>query len=706
MNTILLEVLRNRLDAICDEAGLAIERTAISPVVVESKDYGVMICDGKGRLITGAGATRTHFYAASHSISATLERHGDDIQAGDVFMANDPHNGGGLHPQDVFILQPVFSDEVLCAWVASTAHMMDMGGMVPGSFAPGATECYQEAVRFPPVLAIRDGVERRDVWDFLLNNIRLSDLVNIDLRGLIAGCHIAQQSLQEVVAQLGRDVFAKAVDDLCELTRNELIRRIEALEDGVYEATSWNEWNDETFVVPCKLTVKEGHLHFDFTGASPQAPHFFNSKPFIVKGELGVDIANVLCQDLPYNGGFFETFDVHCPEQSILNCSPPAPVGFGHVEVSFNAVEVGIRALIQAVAASEDVEARRFLSGPAAGSASALHTWAGLGLHGQPDGWLMMDGGASGASGANDRDGNDLFSWMVSDGGALELPDIEVVESWYPIEIETRRIRKMSAGDGAGCYRAGAGLEIEYKLSGTDALFGTIFANRCRIPLIGTAGGYPGARNVLSIRSADGSVRPLSDHESGFSLLPGEQFVLHVATGGGYGDPLDRDPASVESDLQALRIDEGEALEIYGVVAGDPSATEKKRADLRAKRLEEACGPLKPCGEVDESVSRGDLSDCAPLYPGIVRKGGRAISEKTGSVLAAAPDHWTDGCPQLRNFLPTADGVEAVGYLDPADGSMLFVDVVVDGVERSFSTMPDSWTQATHLGRTATQLVA
>ena len=154
MNPILLEVLRNRLNAICDEAGLAIERTAISPVVVESKDYGVMICDGKGRLITGAGATRTHFYAASHSISATLQRHGDHIQAGDVFMANDPHNGGGLHPQDVFILQPVFSDHVLCAWVASTAHMMDMGGMVPGSFAPDATECYQEAVRFPPVLAL------------------------------------------------------------------------------------------------------------------------------------------------------------------------------------------------------------------------------------------------------------------------------------------------------------------------------------------------------------------------------------------------------------------------------------------------------------------------------------------------------------------------------------------------------------------------
>ena len=165
MNPVFLEVLRYRLDAVCEEAGLTIERTAISPVVVESKDYGVMLCDANGRLITGAGVTRTHFFAAENSVQATIERHGDTVRPGDVFIANDPHNGGGLHPQDVFVLSPVYHQNKLCAWVATTAHMMDMG-MVPGSFAPGATECYQEAFRFPPVLVIRDGQEQKDVWIF------------------------------------------------------------------------------------------------------------------------------------------------------------------------------------------------------------------------------------------------------------------------------------------------------------------------------------------------------------------------------------------------------------------------------------------------------------------------------------------------------------------------------------------------------------
>lgn len=687
IDPISLEVLRYRLEAVGEEAGAAIERTAISTVVVESKDFGVMITDATGGLVVGAGITQTHFYAAQNAISATLARHGATVQAGDVYLANDPHNGGGLHPQDVFIMEPIFVDDKLTGWVAATAHMMDMGGMVPGSFAPAATECYQEAIRFPPVLLIRDGKELADIWAVLLNNIRLSHLVELDLRGLIAGCHVASSQMTEVIGQFGRDRYLSAIEELCSRSAREFRRRIAAIEDGVYQATGWNEWNDETYVVPCRLTVEGDKMTFDFEGASPQAPHFFNSKPFIIKSELAVEVANILGQDLPYNRGLFDVFDVVCPQGSVVNCDPPAPVGFGHVELSFNAVETAVRALMLAISASPESNARKYLTGPTGGSGSALHAWAGQGLSGQPDGWLMMDGGAVGAAASHDRDGSDLFGWMVSGGGAMELPDVEVTESWYPIQLAYRRVRRGSAG--AGRFRSGAGAELAYDLAGSPAIYGTVFANRRRIPYPGMAGGYPGALTRLHIEKADGSVREISDHEQGYALLPGERFVAQMASSGGYGDPIDRDQAAVEADVAAQRLTVEDARAIYGVLIGDEEGSQQTRQEMLRQRLAAAEPGPEPMG--------GKMSipqDAMPLYPGIVQVGDLAVSERSGAILARAPDHWTKGCPRVRRFLPAAEGVDVIAYLDPETGHLLIVDVVVDGLERSFDGGPRRWVLA------------
>src|SRR5471030_1295851 len=154
-----LEVVRSRLEAIGEQAALAVEHTAISPTITESKDYSVTIMDPAGGIIVGSGMVLFHFGAASYSIKATIERFGDTIAPGDVFFANDPHHGGGLHPQDVMIQRPIFHQDELVGWVGLSAHMMDMGGMVVGSFAPQATDCYQEGLRLPAVRLFRKGEE-------------------------------------------------------------------------------------------------------------------------------------------------------------------------------------------------------------------------------------------------------------------------------------------------------------------------------------------------------------------------------------------------------------------------------------------------------------------------------------------------------------------------------------------------------------------
>ena len=164
IDPILLEVTRSRLQSVVDEGAVAIEQTAVSPIVAEGKDYSCNILGPAGELLAGGGKVEYKWAGARNLVEHTLARHGATLAPGDVFVANDPHSGGGNHPQDVEICRPVFVDDTLVGWIAASAHLIDVGGMTFGSWAPDATECYQEAVRFPPVRLFAAGVECRDTW--------------------------------------------------------------------------------------------------------------------------------------------------------------------------------------------------------------------------------------------------------------------------------------------------------------------------------------------------------------------------------------------------------------------------------------------------------------------------------------------------------------------------------------------------------------
>ena len=275
-----LELLRSQLQAVVDAAASAIERTAISPVVTESKDYSATLLDADGNLVAGGGVITYHWVAATRAVRATLERYRDSISPGDVFLANDPYNGGGLHPNDVFVQRPIFVGDNVIAWVALSAHLIDMGGMVMGSFAPAASECFQEALRIPPVRILRAGVEVTDVWDIFRTNVRLDVLVEMDLRGLVAGGNVAHDKVVELARQHDADNVTAGMRALQSLSETQLRRRILLLADGTYRSTGWVEWNEELFEIPCRLTISGDRMNFDLTGAAAQAPHFFNSQPY------------------------------------------------------------------------------------------------------------------------------------------------------------------------------------------------------------------------------------------------------------------------------------------------------------------------------------------------------------------------------------------------------------------------------------------
>ncbi len=690
MDPITLEVLRSRLEAIGDEAAAALERTAISPVVTESKDYSCTILDGEGRLIIGAGQIQFHFGAAAHAVRSTMARYGERIADGDVYLSNDPHHGGGLHPQDVMVQRPVFVHGILVAWVVMSAHMMDVGGMVAGSFAPAATECYQEALRCPPVRLFIRGEEVTDVWDIFRNNVRVSALVEMDMRSLVAGCHVATQKLMGVVESMGRDVFVESIKAIRDLSEAEMRRRIELLADGTYRATSWTEWEDDFYTVPCTLTVDGDRMVFDFEGAWPQTDHYFNSKPYIVESEMVAQLAWLMARDLPYDDGIFAPIELRCPEGSIVNSIEPAPIAAAHMDVALNAAEVGVQCLRLALAASAGHPARRHLAGWGTASGLGLHTWSGKGIDGSPDAFIMLDGNWVGSSAGSERDGLALGN-LIGPESDYQFTDIEILESWYPILISEKRSRP--GANGAGRFRAGGGNQMGFTPHGTDRLVGATLGMRRWLPLEGAAGGLPGACTRFMIHR-NGESDEVPTHASGVVLEPGDVFQFLCAGGGGFGDPLERPLPLIQEDLALARLTPEEAVRAYGVVFGasgdpDPEGTQRRRVELRRQRLARAEPPPRP---VPAGTPIGPGEDL-PLYPGVVHHGGVARSEASGALLALAPHHWTEGCPALVERRPEG-GPEVVtrSYLDPSTGAILYAEVAVAGAPRGFASEPDHWT--------------
>jgi N-methylhydantoinase B len=692
---IALEVLRHRLESIAEEAAATVERTAISPVVTEGKDYSATLLDAAGRLIAGGGTITYHWRAASHAVQCTLVRHGSSIQPGDVFLSNDPHNGGGLHPQDVMVQRPIFASGELVAWVALSAHMMDMGGMAPGSFAPAATECYQEALRLPPVRLFAGGVEASDIWDIFLNNVRLPELIGMDLRGLVAGAHVAADQLSTVVDATGYDEFRQGTEALCWLSENELRRRVAELEDGIYRTTTWTEWEDEFLPICCAMTVAGDQLVFDYAGTAPQAPHFFNTKPFIVESAIMTRLSALMAPDLPYTHGLFSVIELKCPTGSVVNSQPPAPIAAAHIHVALNAAEAALQCVRLAGGASPPAPIRHHFTGWGGSTALGLSVWAGTGLDGGFDTWIMLDGSWPGSSAGCGRDGIDLSSTMVGSDARATFQDIEVLESWYPMLIGGKRPRP--GPNGTGAFRSGGGCDMSLMPHGTDKLTGEMLASREWLPLPGAAGGAPGATTSLRIRRANGEVEQVSTSASGVVLAPGDAFEFACASGGGYGDPLDRRPEDVSADVAASRISVDEAGAFYRVFFDEKGSVEVNRTvaareEARRERLKRA-HPAQWKAPADVLAPGDPLQ---PLYPGIVQRGKMAFSERSGALLAVAPEHWTHGCPYIEDPLRDQGPTVVVRtWLDPESGRALHAEVVPLGwTERSFEVMPKRWTSA------------
>jgi N-methylhydantoinase B len=669
VDPVTIEVIRHRLQHVTQEMSAAIIKTAVSPVVSEARDFSCMVYDPAGHVVATAATVPFHFGVCAAAVAVVRERFGRTVAPGDVFLANDPHDGGGLHLQDVVVMRPVFAGRTRIGWASTSGHMVDMGGLVPGSFAPNARECYQEGVRVPPVRIARRGAPVDDVWHLILNNVRQADVVEMDLKSLVAGTHVAEQQMVALAREYGTAALAHAFGDIRRGSGRVLRERLRRLPAGEYVHQGWSEFDEEAFLVRCRLRVGDGTLEFDFGGSSPQCPYFFNSKPAIVRSELVVRVHQLLAADVPFTDGILEPVRVVAPEGSIVNARPPAPVAAAHMHVGLMAMELGETCLKKALACAPAAAALAPLAAritaPGGTTGMGLSSWHGTTAAGAAETFLVMDGNAVGAGACADRDGIDMTGSDYG-GPGLVYPDVETVEQTYPVRYRYKHLR-VDAG-GAGRFRGGAGVEAAFVAHGAERLEGTTLGMRRAIPLPGLFGGYPGACTVFEIRN--GARRTLGLNAAGIPLGPGETFRFANASGSGLGDPLDREPERVLLDVREGYVSAAAARAVYGVVpsadgrAIDAEATVAARVAIRSARRDRAAFPIdRPADPPRDASLVGRLSATID----VVRVGRTRVARCAGcgAGLAVAPAPWKEGAARAECTLGTPEYTARTGATAP-----------------------------------------
>jgi N-methylhydantoinase B len=570
LDPILMEVFKNGFEAIADEMALILMRTAHSPIVRDAMDFSTALCDADGENLAQGLTTPMHLGSFHDAMRHLIREYAGNIAPGDVFIANDPYLASGQHLPDVYVVKPIFAEQRLVGWAATLAHHVDIGGLVPGSNSIGATEIHQEGLRLP-FLKLEDGGQRNAMlMAIIAANVRVPDMVLGDVEAQIAATRAGEAGLRAMVARYGADTIAAygvALQDYSERLARAAIREIP---DGTYRFTDHIDGLGEAqqpITLTVAITVSGDEVVADWTGTDAQVKGGINAPLSFCKSNVYAALRSVMSGDVPNCHGYTRPITVIAPEGCLVNAVYPAPCGARGI-TGYRIVDCMFGALAQAVPGK--------VAADGAGG-STLPSFGGR-VDGQNFVFSECIMGVWGATSAHD--GQDGVPHMASN--QANVP-VEMIEADYPIRIE--RYGFVADTGGAGQFRGGLGLVRDYRLLTDDVYFGVRSDKAVHAPH-GLAGGGSGAPAVNRIISAGGeSAIPTLPTEP-ITLENGDLFHHMMAGGGGYGDPLTRDPARVLADVLDERVSIRHARDAYGVIVTpdltlDLAATEACRAAMK-----------------------------------------------------------------------------------------------------------------------------
>jgi N-methylhydantoinase B len=524
MHAIRLEIYRHLFTALAEEMGGALRRAAYSPNIKERRDYSCALFDGAARVVAMGDHMPVHLGALPMSVRSVLETLGE-LAPGDVAAVNDPFRGG-THLPDITLVSAVGGSDrggTPLAYLAVRAHHADVGGMAAGSM-PLAREIYQEGLRIPPVLLVRQGEREDGLWRLLLANVRTPVERAGDLAAQLAALSVGERRLGDMAARRGTAEVTAAMSELIEYADRLVRAGLERVPDGAYAAE--DALDDDGFgagPLPIRvvLRVRGDELEVDFTGSAPQAEGGVNAVASItascVRYVTRAVVEAVLEQSLPAGGGEMAAVRLILPERSIVAAAAPASVAAGNVETSQRIADVLLlafsRALPDRVPAQSQGTMNNVTVGgidPRSGEAFAYYE--------------TMAGGM----GAN-AEGAGLSGVHVHMTNSLNTP-VEALEHAYPLRVQSYGLRRGSGGTGRHEGGAGVRRDVELLCSATVSL---LTERRVSQPQ-GARGGGPGARGE-NILLRDG-VETTLPAKTTFVAQTGDVISIRSPGGGGWGE--------------------------------------------------------------------------------------------------------------------------------------------------------------------------
>jgi N-methylhydantoinase B len=557
LDPITLSVIQNGLQQVCNEMDLAFCRSAFSPVISEGMDRsdGIYARDDGALIAQGELGLPVFVGTMQDSARAVIERvraNGWTVDAGDVFIVNDPYLGG-THLMDVRFVKPFFYRGALWCWLANTGHWPDIGGMVPGGFSANATEVEQEGLRLPPVKLFKKGTMDAEILSIILSNIRIADQRIGDIKAQAAALTVGEKRLTALLDRYGAATVDDAIAELRLRAEQQMRAKIASIPQGTYAGHSIVD-SDGVVNEPLHIRVTvtrtpDNDLLFDLSQSSPPCKGPMNSVIATTRSSVYLAIKHIF-PDVPINAGTFAPLKVAEPEGTFLYARYPRPVSGCAAEVSQRIAEAVFNALTAAIP-------EQLFAAPA-GTSGNLAIGGHDPRRNRSYVMYLFTGGGYGGSAQSDGISNGCSTIGIS-----KMPPIEVMEQYYPVLFEEFSLYEGSGG--AGEQRGGFGVNYAIRMRRGPARASMVMDHGRTGPL-GALGGSEGGVNKVAVEVGGTTYKPphLSKDQD-IQLQPGDCIRVSTPGGGGYGDPRRRDPAKVARDVARGYYSREEAEKLFGV---------------------------------------------------------------------------------------------------------------------------------------------
>ena len=527
LDSVDLELYRNRLSAVAEEMGAVLQHTGLSPNITARRDFSCAVFDARGGMVTHAAHIPVHLGSTPLSVRAAIDA--VPMSAGDVVMLNDPF-AGGTHLPDMTLVAPVHLDDRgrVFGYVADRAHHADIGGASPGSM-PLAREIYQEGFRAPPVRLVRRGEIVEETRTLFLANTRVPEERIGDLEAQLAALSVGRQRVLDLVARFGPDDVTLAMRELQSYSARVVRRFIRKIPPGRWSALDYLDddgFGVKNLAIRATWQRRGGLLEVSFDGSAEQVRGPLNTNIAVTTSAVFYVIACLVGRAIPANRGMMDPIRIRAPRGSIVNCTFPAAVAGGNVETSQRIVDVLLRALAGALPDRVPAASAGSMTNVALGGYDPIRR--------RHFAYYETVAGGAGA-GPHQRGASAVQTHMTN---TLNTP-IEVLEAYYPLRVTRYAVRRGSGGRGR--HRGGDGVDREIEVLGNTET--TLLAERRMRRPPGLAGGEPGTPglDVVTTRRGTGRI----PGKIRLELTSGNRIRVRTPGGGGWGRGADTSPSKL-----------------------------------------------------------------------------------------------------------------------------------------------------------------